>query len=118
MDITDTTPMRMAAGIDDLCQGKGLIYESVHFWRETTTQPAVLHVTSYSEYIHLENVTPTEAAKQIARSREVAADLAKKNSQFAEMWEKDRKSFHFCYDYGMGGVEVAEEIDGQMKWKN
>lgn len=117
MDITDTSPLRMAAGVDDLRQGKGLTYEAVHFWQDITTQPSVLHISSYSEYIHLENVTPDEAKRQIGRSKAVAADLAEKNAQFRELWLRDKKAFHFCYDYGKGGVEVAEEVDGQLKWK-
>ena len=107
----------MAVGIEDLRQGKGLTYESVHFWRDITTQPSILHISSYSEYVHLENVTPDEAKKKIARSKEVAADLAERNTHFAEMWNQDEKAFHFCYDYGKGGVEVAEELDGRLKWK-
>jgi hypothetical protein len=117
MDITDTSPLRMAAGIDDLYQGKGVTYESVHFWRDITTRPPVLHVSSYSEYIHLETVTPGEAEKQIDRSKAVATDLADKNARFRELWLRDKKAFHFCYDYGKGGVEVAEEVDGQLEWK-
>ncbi len=29
----------------------------------------------------------------------------------------DTGGIHFCYDYGKGGIEVAEEVDGQLIWK-
>ena len=109
--------MRIAIGIDNLRQGQGITYESVHFWRDITTQPSILHISSYSEYIHLENVTPVEGKEKIDRSRQVAEELANKNDLFAKMWKHDKKVFHFCYDYGNGGIEVAEEINGQLKWK-
>ncbi len=117
IDITDGSLARIMAGVENLRQGQSLTYESVHFWRDITTRPSVLHISSYSEFQHLENVTPDEAERQIARSKQVAGELAEKNSNFAELWMQDKKAFHFCHDYGNGGVEIAEEIDGQLKWK-
>jgi hypothetical protein len=116
MDITDRSPTHVAIAIEELQQGECFTYESIRFSRDTSTQPPTLNVSSYSGYDHLENVTPEEAREKIARSKEVAADLALKNAQFSEIWKNDKKEFHFCYDYGMGAIGIAEEINGILKW--
>jgi hypothetical protein len=62
-------------------------------------------------------VTPDEAKKQVSRSKLVSEDLAERSKVFAEIWSHDKKAFLFCYDYGNGGIEVAEEVNGQLIWK-
>jgi hypothetical protein len=59
MNITEASPQRRQLGIERFVAGdESLAYEGVVFWKDPA---GYLVVASYSEFIHLDNVTPDGA---------------------------------------------------------
>jgi len=110
MDITNSSESRVNAGIELLRNGHTISFEGVNFH-------LTLSISTFSDYVHLENVTEAEAKEEIKRSKLVGAKLAEINEAFSEIWNKSKHEYCFGYDYGMGGIEVAQEINNLFKWK-
>lgn len=114
MDITDTSPQRRQLGIERFVSGEeSLVYEEVVFWREPEGS---LIVASYSEFVHLENVTPEEAARKIERSKRVMKQLREESPEFDTAVSRLNHKFEFCFDYGKGAVKVAALEGGALRW--
>ncbi len=114
MNITDASPQRRRLGIERFVAGEeSLTYEGVVFWREPE---AFLVVASYSDFIHLENVTAEEAARKIERSKQVLERLKAESPEFGTAVSGLNHKFEFCFDYGTGAVKMAALEDGALKW--
>lgn len=114
MNITDAPPQRRRLGIERFASGEeGLAYEGVVFRKEPEGS---LVVASYSELIHLENVTPEEAARKIERSKQILEQLKAESPEFGRAVSGLNHKFRFCFDYGTGAVKVATLENGALKW--
>jgi hypothetical protein len=118
MDITDTSPQRMALALERFKAGHPVVYADVGFRLDLKSSPMVLNVSIETVSIHTENVTPDEAKRLIARSKEVGDSLATQEPQFADLWNTARKVYSVIYNYGMGGILMAEEVNGDFRWRN
>ena len=107
----------MALGLERFLEGDPVTYEDVMFWRNLKACPLELHISNTTTSVHLEIVTPDEAKQLITRSKLVGEAFAAKNPSFAAVWQTDKRIFHVAYDYGMGAVGVAEEVDNEFRWK-
>ena len=114
MDITDASPQRRRLGIERFVAGEeSLAYEGVVFWREPE---GFLVVASYSVFIHLENVTPEEATREIERSKQILGQLRGESPEFETAVSGLSHKFEFCFDQSTGAVKVATLQNGALKW--
>lgn len=107
----------MALALERFLAGDSIVYSDVGFRLDSRSRPDVLHVSIETDSIHQENVTPDEAKRLIARSKEVGNALAAQERQFADVWNTSQKVYAVIYNYGMGGIEMASEVNGDFKWK-
>ena len=89
-------------------------YEGVVFRKDPQ---GCLVVSSYSEYVHPENATPTEAVSKIARSKEILAELEEMSPEFSAVASSLRHPYDFCYDYGDGATLLAWMENDQLQWR-
>jgi hypothetical protein len=116
MDIADRPQSEFHGWIEDLFHGRSICYNGVTFRLDGTKTPPEIVVVSFSDYLRSENVHEREAKEKIKRSKGVAEDLADRSDAFRSVWQEAVKQFGFCYDYGAGGVLVAEESAGKFVW--
>ncbi len=113
MDITNSSESRVEAGVKILTEGHSISFEGVSFH----LNKKILSVTSFSDYDHIENVTEAEAKEKMDRSKAVAEHLAELSPLFSKVWKKSKHEYYFGYDYGKGGIGLAQRIENQFEWK-
>lgn len=116
MMTVDSSPEQIETGIACLSEGRSFAFEGVVFFVDRAAPSKRLNIDSYSNFIHLDNVTQDEAKEKIERSKKVGLHLAESFPAFSEIWATLPHKYGFCYDYGTGAVLVASEIDGDFTW--
>jgi hypothetical protein len=112
MDITDTTQQRFEAGIELFVAGQSVVYNGVVFRKDGER---ALHINSHSNWA-IENTTADMAKAKIARAKEVLAELESKSQTFKRIAARLPHEHYFCYDYGMGSVVLAKEVNNEFTW--
>lgn len=107
----------MALALERFKAGHPVVYADVGFQLDCKAKPTTLNVSIETISIHEENVTPDEAKRLIARSKQVGDTLAEHEPHFAEVWNTIPKVYSVIYSYGMGGILMAEEVNGDFRWK-
>jgi cytosine/adenosine deaminase-related metal-dependent hydrolase len=112
MDITDTTQRRFEVGIELFVEGQPVAYNSVLFSKDGER---ALHIHCHSDW-DIENTTAYMAKAKIARAKEVLAELESKGQAFKRTSAGLPHRYYFCYDYGMGSVALAQEVNNALTW--
>ncbi len=112
MNLTDASERQFEIGIDFFLEGQSVVYCEVCFH---ISRDGVLHISSYADYIHRENITQQHAAEKIARSKQVFADLCSRSERFAARVSSLPVRYECCYDYGTAAVVVAVEEAGAVR---
>ena len=45
------------------------------------------------------------------------SQMVENSTEFAEFIKQRQIEYYLAYDYGMGGIGLCSEIDGQIKWE-
>jgi hypothetical protein len=109
MDITNGSPKRRRIGIERFLAGDTITFHGVSFWKDGNE---CLVVTAYSDFHTLEQISPQEAERKIARSKAVLAELAELSPDFSRVAATLPKEYEFCCDYGTGAFMLAR-LDGE-----
>ena len=114
MNITEESQLRRQLGTERFVAGEdSLSYEDVVFWKDGA---GYLVVESYSEFVHRESSSLSEAAEKIARSKQVLAALIASSPEFKNVAESLPHKYEFCYDYGKGAVKLAWLNGNEIVW--
>jgi hypothetical protein len=116
MDITDASKTRRALAIECFCNhGEAFSYYGVTFYVDKLAPKPMLVVASWSEWLP-ENTKPDMAREKIERSKAVLEELINQEIDFAICVADKPRILEFLYDYGTGGLLLAQEEDGNFKW--
>jgi hypothetical protein len=112
MDITDTTQRGFEVGIELFVEGHPVAYNGVLFSKDGER---ALCINSYSNWA-VENTTADMAKAKIARAKKVLAQLESKSQAFKKIAARLPHEHYFCYDYGMGALVLAREVNNEFTW--
>ena len=112
MDITDTSASRFNIGIERFLAGESLTYNGVDFYKNSGQS---LKTYSYSDWTP-ERTTESHAKENIARAKAVLEHLMKQSEHFRKVAELLPHEHYFCYNYGMGSIALAKEVNAQYQW--
>src|SRR6185436_16432094 len=59
---------------------------------------------------------PERATRDISRARQNIQALRQVSARFASLTDGLPERFALFYGYGMGEVEICEEVDGEIRW--
>jgi hypothetical protein len=112
MDITTTSEVRFALGIERFLARESLAYRGVVFYKDAEH---ALQISSYSDWTP-ERCTEAQARDKIEVAKSVLLDLAARSPQFNAIATRLRHEHYFCYDYGNGSLALAKESGGKFEW--
>lgn len=112
MDITDTSEPRFNLGIERFLAGESVTYNGVAFYNNNEQS---LQIYSYSDWAP-ERTTESHAKEKIARAKAVLEQLTNQSETFRKVAVHLPHEHYFCYDYGMGAIALAKEVNAQYQW--
>ena len=112
MDITDARNDRFNLGIQRFLLGDPIEYHGVSFYMTPTKK---MNIDSYSAWAP-EVTTVTHAKEQIALSKALLDDLARKSIEFRNATNNLSLEFSLCHNYGMGSIVIAKEVNNEFQW--
>jgi hypothetical protein len=112
MDITETSESRFNLGIERFLAGEILSYNGVVFYSNGEQS---LHIFSYSDWAP-EQAPESHAKEKIARAKAVLEHLMEFSESFRKVAERLPHEHYFCYDYGMGAITLAKEVNAKFQW--
>ena len=98
-----------------LSEGHSISYHGVVFSLAEIEGVNHLSICSYSDY-QPDRATEKMARSKINRAKDVAYYLATMSKSFKKILEGSPHRHSFCWDYGMGAVSLADELDGKIVW--
>jgi hypothetical protein len=112
LEITDAPEDRFNLGVERFLAGETVAYQGIVFYKDGSR---ALKIDSFSAW-EPERSTEAHAHEGISKSKAVLQDLAFRNEAFRAIAERLPHEYAFCYDYGMGSVALAMEIEGEFHW--
>ena len=76
-----------------------------------------LSVTGWTLTNNLENITKESALNELFEIKTLFSKMVNNSTEFAEFIKQRQIEYYLAYDYGMGGIGLCSEIDGQIKWE-
>ena len=73
-------------------------------------------VTGWTMGNDIKNITKTTALNELTETKELFNKMTKASKELADFIIGCQVEYHLGYDYGMGGLEICSEINGQIKW--
>lgn len=73
-------------------------------------------VTGWTIKNDLKNITKETALKELAETKELFRKMIAASSELADFIKNRQIEYCLGYDYGMGGLEICSETNGQIKW--
>ncbi|PIQ31955.1 MAG: hypothetical protein COW63_07555 [Bacteroidetes bacterium CG18_big_fil_WC_8_21_14_2_50_41_14] len=73
-------------------------------------------VTGWTIKNDLKNISKTTALNELTETKELFNKMTIASQELADFIIGRQVEYHLGYDYGMGGVEICNEINGQLKW--
>jgi len=64
----------------------------------------------------LKNITKTIALNELTEIKELFNAMITTSTELTDFIKGRQVEYHLGYDYGMGGLEICSEINGQIKW--
>lgn len=74
-------------------------------------------VTGWTMKNDLKNITKTTALIELNEIKELFTKMTAVSNELADFIQGRQVEYSLGYDYGMGGLEICSEIDGEIKWK-
>lgn len=74
-------------------------------------------VTGWTIKNDLKNITKVFALSELNEIKSLFKKMTQVSSELSEFINQRQIEFNLGYDYGMGGIGICSEIDGQIKWK-
>ena len=112
MEVSEINTQRFDVALVLLREGSPLTFDGVSFW---ISPDGVLHLSVDSSW-HISNITEQTALSDLERAKNVLAYLICESSAFAGIVSGLPQEFHFGYDAGKSGVELARLVDGKLVW--
>lgn len=112
MEVSEPNTQRFEVALELLREGSSFTFDGVSF---SIAPDGSLHVNVDSSW-HIENITEQTALNDLERAKKVLAYLVRESSAFASMVEGRQQQFHFGYDAGKSGVELARLVDSKLVW--
>jgi hypothetical protein len=73
-------------------------------------------VTGWTLKNDLKKITKTIALNELTETKELFNKMTSTSKELADFIIGRQVEYHLGYDYGMGGLEICSEINGQIKW--
>lgn len=73
-------------------------------------------VTGWTIKNDLKNITKETALTELAETKELFGKMISASSELADFISNRQIEYCLGYDYGMGGLEICSETNGQIKW--
>ncbi|MGI8654933.1 MAG: hypothetical protein ACR2LC_06915 [Pyrinomonadaceae bacterium] len=112
MEVSEPNTQRFDVALELLREGSSFTFDGVSFW---IAPDGLLHVNVDSSW-RIENITEQTALNDLERAKDVFAYLVRKSPSFARIVEGCHQQYHFGYDAGKSGVELARLVDGKLDW--
>jgi hypothetical protein len=112
MEVSEINTQRLDVALELLREGSPLTFDGASFW---IAPDDVLHVSVDSSW-HISNITEQTALSDLERAKNVLAYLVRESPAFASIVGGYAQQFHFGYDSGKSGVELAPLVDGKLVW--
>ena len=74
-------------------------------------------VTGWTVKNDLKNITITTALTELNETKELFTKMTVASEELADFIQGRQVEYSLGYDYGMGGLEICSEINGEIKWK-
>jgi len=73
-------------------------------------------VTGWTIKSDLKNITKKTAVKELTETKELFRKMISVSSELADFIKNRQIEYCLGFDYGMGGLEICSETNGQIKW--
>lgn len=74
-------------------------------------------VTGWTMNNELKNITKQSALNELNEIKSLLKRMVQVSTELSEYLKQRQIEYTLGYDYGMGGIGICSEIDGQIKWK-
>jgi hypothetical protein len=74
-------------------------------------------VTGWTVKNDLKSVTKSVALNELNEIKSLFEKMIQVSSELSDFIEQRKIEFNLGYDYGMGGIGICTEIDGQITWE-
>jgi hypothetical protein len=74
-------------------------------------------VTGWTIKNELKNVTKRSALNELNEIKSLFKKMVQVSPELSVFVDQRQIEFNLGYDYGMGGIGICSEIDGQIKWE-
>ncbi len=73
-------------------------------------------VTGWTRCNDLQSLTKQRALTELYETKDIFIKMLNISSELVEFIKGKQVNYCLGYDYGMGGVEICRETDGQLQW--
>ncbi|MFY0592959.1 hypothetical protein [Roseivirga sp.] len=74
-------------------------------------------ITGWTIKNELKNITKRSALNELNEIKLLFTKMVQVSSELSDFIDQRQIEFNLGYDYGLGGIGICSEIDGQIKWK-
>jgi hypothetical protein len=75
-----------------------------------------LSVTGWTNSIALENISKQKALEELSETKLLFDKMVKCSNEFATFIKNRQIEYRLGFDYGMGGIGLCSETNGQLVW--
>ena len=75
-----------------------------------------LMVIGWTNSIALENISKKKSLEELSEIKLLFDKIVKCSNEFATFIKNRQIEYRLGYDYGMGGIELCSETNGQLVW--
>jgi hypothetical protein len=76
-----------------------------------------LYVTGWTQYLHIENLSKTQALKELMEVKNLFMEMVNISSDLKEFIQNKRVKFNLAFNYGMGSISICSEENGLITWE-
>ena len=73
-------------------------------------------VTGWTRCNELQNLTKHRALTELDEVKDLFKEIISVSPELTDFLKNREVEYCLSYDYGMGGLDICSEIDGQIKW--
>jgi hypothetical protein len=75
-----------------------------------------ISVTGWTVCNELKNLSKDKALTELNETKDLFNKMIASSQELADFIKNRQVEYSLGYDYGMGGLEICNEINGQIKW--